>query len=432
MKHFTMVVVAIFFVISAPGVHNVAFAAVRSDEKIDQEYVVQPGDTMLKIAARFGVNVTHLATANELRWNDWVYVGQSISVPGSATDHSTEQPAAGTDKLYDTDPRVPDPLPQLPVAHQEPIAGAVPFTYARVVLDTAPVYGSLDDAISRRSPKRILGPGYVWVSIEDRTNASGEDYYQINKDEFIHAAALKLYSPSEFRGIALAEQPERPFAWILKPVQPRLTPGGQLNPQANEYQRYDLVQIFAAEQTGEQVWYLIGPHQWINQVYVGKVTRSPIPAELHVDEPNVAWIEVNLFEQTLAAYEGDRMVYATLVSTGLRGWDTPPGLFEVWLRFQWRKMSGAYGRPDYYFLEDVPWTMYFNKDIALHTAYWHDGFGYRHSHGCVNLAPSDAKWLFDWAPETTWVWVRAGNESQQSAGGENYNDVQVAQAGHDS
>ncbi len=202
--------------------------------------------------------------------------------------------------------------------------------------------------------------------------------------------------------MALAAQPERPFAWILKAVQPSITPAGELNAGARVYQRYDLVQIFATEYLGDQVWYLIGPHQWINQIYVGKVAPKASPGGV---DPDARWIEVDLFEQTLAAYEGQRMVYATLVSTGLRGWDTPPGLFQVWLNVQSRKMSGGYGRPDYYFLEDVPWTMYFNRDIALHTAYWHDGFGYRHSHGCVNLPPLDAKWLYEWAPEDVSVWV---------------------------
>jgi lipoprotein-anchoring transpeptidase ErfK/SrfK len=121
-----------------------------------------------------------------------------------------------------------------------------------------------------------------------------------------------------------------------------------------------------------------------------------------------AWIDINLFEQTLAAYVGDRMVYATLVSSGLPGWNTPPGLFEIWNKVLAGKMSGADGRPDYYFLEDVPWTLYFNQDVALHGAYWHDGFGYQHSHGCVNLAPLDARWLFEWAPEAAWVQVRPG------------------------
>ena len=52
------------------------------------------------------------------------------------------------------------------------------------------------------------------------------------------------------------------------------------------------------------------------------------------------------------------------------------------------KMSGAEGKVDDYFIEDVPHTMFFDNDIALHGAYWHDRFGYKHSHGCVNMPPA--------------------------------------------
>ena len=122
----------------------------------------------------------------------------------------------------------------------------------------------------------------------------------------------------------------------------------------------------------------------------------------------------------LAAYEGERMVYATLVSSGLPQWQTAQGLFRIWLKVKLGKMSGREGYSDYYFLEDVPWSMYFYQSFALHGAYWHDKFGLRHSHGCVNLPPRDAKWLFDWVTPATspynftlpteedpgaWVWV---------------------------
>ena len=62
-------------------------------------------------------------------------------------------------------------------------------------------------------------------------------------------------------------------------------------------------------------------------------------------------------------------------------------------------MSGATtaDRSDYYYLEDVPWTMYFDEKRALHGAYWHNGFGYARSHGCVNLSVGDSRWLYDWA-----------------------------------
>jgi len=114
------------------------------------------------------------------------------------------------------------------------------------------------------------------------------------------------------------------------------------------------------------------------------------------------------------------MVYATLVASGLPKWSTDPGLFHIYAKVIQDKMSGDEHSRDYYYLQDIPWIMYFNQDQALHTAYWHDGFGSVHSHGCVNLPPEDAQWLFNWATPRvssenytfstadnpgTWVWV---------------------------
>lgn len=368
----------------------------------ENPYVVQSGDTLIDIAMRYGVSPNELATANGLSSDAWIYVGQQLAIPGSRTDHPAIPLEPLTRATFITDTRVPDPLPQLPILSQQDTFDATADTYARVIQDDAPVYSHPSEAHQGLPPKRRLGVGFIWVSLLGKIAYEGQDYYQINPGEYVAAEALSLYRPSNFQGIALAEQPERPFAWILQPVQPLLTPGGEPNIEAPVYHRYDLVQIFATENLGEQVWYLIGSHQWINQTCVGKVTPSAPPAGIPAD---AAWVEIDLFEQTLAAYRGDRMVYATLISSGLPGWDTPAGLFQVWLKVTVGKMSGAYNRPDYYFLEDVRWTMYFNRDIALHTAYWHDGFGYKHSHGCVNLSPRDAQWLFEWAPQDLQVWV---------------------------
>ena len=116
---------------------------------------------------------------------------------------------------------------------------------------------------------------------------------------------------------------------------------------------------------------------------------------------------MNLYEQSLAAYEDGQMVYATLVSSGLNRWPTRPGSFRIYDKLTLDHMSGAFesDKSDYYSLEDVPWVMYFDGERALHGAYWHDGFGYKRSHGCVNLSPSDAYWLYQWAGMGTRVQV---------------------------
>ena len=96
------------------------------------------------------------------------------------------------------------------------------------------------------------------------------------------------------------------------------------------------------------------------------------------------------------AYEGDKPVYTALVATGLPGTPTVQGIFRTWWRLESRRMAGGSGA-GYYYLEEVTWTCYFHGGYALHTAYWHDAFGRPRSHGCVNLSPYDAWWLFQWS-----------------------------------
>ena len=117
---------------------------------------------------------------------------------------------------------------------------------------------------------------------------------------------------------------------------------------------------------------------------------------------NERWVDVNLTTQTLRAYEGDTVVYTTLVSSGT--WDHPTvtGQFRVWLTFRSQTMDGTLLGYDYY-LEDVPYVMYFYQDYALHGTYWHSNFGTPMSHGCVNLATSDAAWIYDFVSIGTLV-----------------------------
>ena len=82
-----------------------------------------------------------------------------------------------------------------------------------------------------------------------------------------------------------------------------------------------------------------------------------------------------------------------------------PGLFQVYEKKESETMTGERNTPNFYHLENVPWTMYFDKARALHGAYWRARLGYPQSHGCVNLYPGDAHWLFNWAKVGTWVHV---------------------------
>ncbi len=120
--------------------------------------------------------------------------------------------------------------------------------------------------------------------------------------------------------------------------------------------------------------------------------------------PNEKWIDVDITRQALVAYEGQTPVFATLISTGRRNaqdkehdFPTPQGNFHIREKHVTTTMDGDVASDGPYSIEDVPWVMYFEGSYALHGAFWHDQFGHMRSHGCVNMAPDDARTLFAWS-----------------------------------
>jgi lipoprotein-anchoring transpeptidase ErfK/SrfK len=112
------------------------------------------------------------------------------------------------------------------------------------------------------------------------------------------------------------------------------------------------------------------------------------------------WIDVNLSEQQIYAYEGNTLVNTFIVSTGLPDTPTVTGEYRIYVKVPLQDMSG----PGYY-LTDVPWVMFFYEDYGLHGTYWHNNFGTPMSRGCVNLSVDDAAWLYNWASVGTPVSV---------------------------
>ena len=114
------------------------------------------------------------------------------------------------------------------------------------------------------------------------------------------------------------------------------------------------------------------------------------------------WIEVDLSEQKLRAWEGTGVYLETLVATGLPWYATPTGEFRVWSKVRATKMEGGSGKY-YYYLPNVPYVMFFENEkvaggrgFSLHGTYWHNEFGKPRSHGCVNLPTSIAEQLYYW------------------------------------
>ncbi|MGV1100232.1 L,D-transpeptidase [Thiovibrio sp. JS02] len=304
------------------------------------------------------------------------------------------------------------------------------MTYAQVKVEPVPVYRNPHDEDKGEGPVRMTRKGFTWVSLSDPqpVRVNGRDWYKINEGEFVRGDNLTIGEPSGFQGVMVPEGFDKKFAWMIFHTRvsnaPGLPPAEEEDPAV--VPRRALVIVHEVKEVDHVKWCRIGTGAWVQYRRLGMVSLSKRPEGVRETE---RWIEVNLTEQTLSAYEGDRMVFATLISSGDERFPTEKGLFRLWMKVRNAKMSGGEDDSDRYHVEDVPWHMYFFKSFGIHTSYWHDFFGLPNSHGCVNVSPKDALWLFDWtspknktnwqeatrADPGTWVWV---HENPVAVGGE--------------
>lgn len=241
---------------------------------------------------------------------------------------------------------------------------------------------------------RTLDEGFNFLTALRRDG----DWTEINHGEWVNNAHLTYSNPiiSNFTGIFIPEEGmEITPAWLLVNLYPSNEPGGSPRESNGLLYRYTMIHIYDEAEIDGWRWYQIGPDQWVQQTHVAKV----VPLERPEDVTTEKWVGIDLYEQVVIVYEGDRAIFATLTSTGLPRWPTYEGTFNIYYRRVREDMTWGTPGDDFYYLEEVPWTMFFDEGRALHGAYWHDGLGYRRSHGCVNLSITDAHWLYNWVAE---------------------------------
>ncbi|MCL5407444.1 MAG: L,D-transpeptidase [Patescibacteria group bacterium] len=112
------------------------------------------------------------------------------------------------------------------------------------------------------------------------------------------------------------------------------------------------------------------------------------------------YVDINLSEQTLYAFEGNTLINQFLISSGVSSHPSPVGEFSVYGKTSLQKMSG----PGYY-LPNVPWISWFSGDYSIHGTYWHHNFGTPMSHGCINASIADAEWIFNWDDVGTPIYI---------------------------
>jgi hypothetical protein len=163
-----------------------------------------------------------------------------------------------------------------------------------------------------------------------------------------------------------------------------------------------------------KVWYVLHDQQLNLDLFapgehlrlLGPEKFAPIPSDI---DPWKKWIDIRISDQSLTAYEDAAVVHTAKISSGMAGkaFATPTGTYNIQIKVGAVHMGDGQitADPLAYELPGVPWVSYFELEhgVALHGTYWHNDFGRRRSHGCVNLSPDDALWIYRWttppAPE---------------------------------
>jgi hypothetical protein len=299
---------------------------------------------------------------------------------------------------------------------QPDLDALLPYTYARVRNRDAlrfkalPPASALESAVTRGQifDRRLDGDYLVAV---DRTVRAGDtSFVRTIRGHYIREDELERFDPPKFKGESLTADLELPLAFVFGTDAPLFCLDGGMREcgraekhsrfQVRETRKVDHRLVLTDRSTGVEASHL-------------RVARA-IGRPRGVSSRD-RWVHIDLSEQTLVAYEGNRAVYATLVSTGKDGFSTPAGLFHTQRKYLTRSMRGRDPVDGVYDVEEVPWVLFYHRGFALHGAYWHDDFGKVRSHGCTNLAPPDARWLYDWlAPPLPRGW-HASNEIARGA-----------------
>jgi hypothetical protein len=247
--------------------------------------------------------------------------------------------------------------------------------------------------------RRYLERGFFVAGAGLEERASRKFVHTV-RGSYVKLAQLEERIGSSFRGVELGDEQKLPVAWLVREATPfavKQRADGSLHyitaPNDEPLERLTRLDWAGREHVGDELFHKLKDGRYIKSWYAAVADKIARPAGIG---PADAWVHISLDQQTLVAYRGDQPLFATLVSTGLEGHDTPSGLFEIRAKYVAATMSDiGPDADDRYSIEDVPWTQYFSGSIALHGAFWHGGFGLRHSHGCVNLSPFDAHWIFN-------------------------------------
>lgn len=371
---------------------NRAEAAIYSEPgKLDQRRgSAQPG-------ARLPFFGTKRASGCQGRWLAVGPLAWICSDVADFTGDDAQSPGLGS-RAWNVDgvdvlrPSRPGPRPLPPVDAVSANDDGLPYRYYFAGRDGAYGFANLQNALDD-APDQELEAGFA-VAITEETSAHGERWGKTKKGRWVAMRELSPARPLLFHG-ELAKDGKLDVAWVTTEKASTFTTVKADKGKGTKV-RFEKVKIVSEQ--GPMLE--IEGGEWMKAKDLSRPRAAPPPVEVGGETTTERWVDVDLAQQVLVAYEGNRPVFSTLVSTG-KGpvgseLETRKGVHRTWVKIFTTKMDNL-DKDDvdrHYAIEDVPWVQFFDKAIALHGAFWHRDFGHVHSHGCVNLTPLDARWLF--------------------------------------
>jgi hypothetical protein len=247
------------------------------------------------------------------------------------------------------------------------------------------------DAIARRNGAAFV-ESFLW---------EGRRYNVTTDLRVIPADRFRPIRGSEFHGYLIGEDIDFPFALVRRSGAKRYRFDGKKMVTSGDAEWRSAIKLTGKQKMlGKRLYYETKDGDYVDDRSAGRV--DPAKRMPKWGKNGEKWIDINITKQVLVAYEGEKAVYATLISSGEAGLGDPEktkatkrGIFRIHTKYVSITMdSDTVGEE--FELRDVPYVQFFESGYALHGAYWHDKFGRPKSHGCVNLAPEDARRLFYW------------------------------------
>jgi lipoprotein-anchoring transpeptidase ErfK/SrfK len=264
------------------------------------------------------------------------------------------------------------------------------YRYGTVTDPGARRYSTVEDALVGNGNYDRLPILPAYVAILGEESREGRTFYRFNYG-WMEADKVELLVPSTFRGMQVTREVDFRFGWVLEDT----TSVNAEETPIQAYSRYQVVHEVPAV-TDNPGYIAIGADEWLPAEKVA-LTDASLPEDAGVYDCH--FVHVNLSTQIMRVFHDCQLVFATLVSTGREPAWTYPGRFSIQTWFPYLSLTAPSWSTSVYYQEAVPHFMTYIGDLGFHGAYWHDDFGKPVSHGCINLSPADAKWLYEWAED---------------------------------